>query len=99
MLIGPGHAPISALVALALGGGLLTNIALRRNWARVALTVLAIAGLVFSIPVLPLQLRYGSLIAAAAVAQTVLQLIGIILLFASGSRDWFANRVTAPPAA
>jgi len=79
-----------ALVALVVFGALLVAAAMQKNWARVALTVLVAIGVAFNAMLIPIQLDQDRLIAASTVVQSILQALGVLLLFRQSARRWYA---------
>ena len=91
LLLGPGKAPVSALAAIVIIGGLLVAVLRGHNWAGITLAVLTVVGFLSTLPVLRLQLAYGSLVAGATLVNTILQFAGLVLLFIPKSRGWFVK--------
>jgi hypothetical protein len=94
-MAGPGRSPLTALVAGLIIGTLILAVARRRNWARLTIAVLTIVGLFPNAVLLPIQLRDYPLVGASTIAQTVLQLIGVALLFTRDARSWYAPKTAA----
>lgn len=96
---GPGRNPIMALVALLVVGALLVAGARRQNLARIAIAVLVAIGVAFNAMLLPIQLDQDPLIAASTVVQSVLQVLGVLLLFRRSSVRWYSapNRASGGP--
>jgi hypothetical protein len=80
--------PAIALICLIVVGGLIA-LALRYGWARWVITLMAIASLLITWPMVEFQLSYGALISPATAAQLALELVGCVFLFLPGSHRWY----------
>jgi len=89
-MAGPGRSPTMAVVAFLLVGALLVAIARRQNWARIAFAVFAAITVALNAMLLPIQIDQDRLVAASTVVQSVLQIIGVLLLFRPTAARWYA---------
>lgn len=81
-------------VGLAIYAFLIANIAPGRNWARIAFLVLTLADLVLSVPGMVAGFSRVPLGTSIALAGAVLQVWGLVLLFANPGRTWFQKKAT-----
>ena len=79
-----------ALAALLFIGALLVAGVRRQNWARIAFAILVAIGVAVNAMQLPIQLDQDRLVAASTVVQSVLQVLGVLLLFRQSSVRWYS---------
>jgi len=85
----PWGLPLQAFFTLLIIGFLIFNSARRRNWGRWTLTILTIAALTTTWPLLHYQLTYNLILGVATAAQISLELLGCCLLFLPQSGRWY----------
>jgi hypothetical protein len=87
--------PGIALFCLVLVGSL-TFLALRRGWPRWVITIMAVASLVLTFPLVQFQLTFGTVIPIATGVQLALELAGCVLLFLPASSRWYRRPRPSP---
>jgi hypothetical protein len=75
---------------------LLVAVANRQNWARIVLLAMYVLGVPLSIPHQIRLIAGGNGLGYAEVAQDVLQLVALIMLFRRESNAWFRHRASQP---
>jgi hypothetical protein len=63
----------------------------RQNWARILYAVLAVLGLIFSVPMLGTELNEDLIGAVSTALQIILQLAALVFLFRPSANAWFRS--------
>lgn len=68
------------------------NINLGKNWSRIIFTVLCGLGFLMFPLIIPETFRLSPIVGIFSAIQAILQLLAIVLLFKSESRNWYRNK-------
>jgi len=69
-----------------------------RNWARITYLLVFVAPIPIALPDLLQVFRWSPWLASALLAQLVVQIVAVVLLFQKPSSEWFRQmRSTRPP--
>lgn len=97
-LVSPAFMLLFTVFALGIMSLLIHNIGKGRNWARISVLGLFLAGVPFSILPLLHSLAENPISGLLGVGQVILQIVALVLLFQKPSSDWF-REMKAPAAA
>jgi hypothetical protein len=87
----PGFIAGVGIVTIAVTAVLIYFIAAGRNWARITFLLLFLVGFVPGIPQLLATFDRSMFIGLVSLAQWLLQLVGMYLVFFGPGRQWFAQ--------
>lgn len=88
----PGVVALTLIVVVIIGLFFIINISRGRNWARIIYLILFALSLINSAIHLKMLFNQGTLIGVATIANYVMTLAAMILLFQKSSNQWFKRK-------